>query len=315
MPLSALPLPPTPPLPAMQRLLLIDGQRAHTQLLGSVLSGLCSIHVEGTAAAGWSHVQQDMPDLIVLNTTLPDQDGFALMRQLKADPRTAPIPVIVLSAADDHLNEELALNLGAVDFITYPFRAPILQARVRNHLELARQRLVLARLSHTDGLTGVVNRRHFNTMLSREFSRMQRQNAPLALVLIDVDDFQAYNAHYGHLQGDECLQRIAQAISLQLQRPGDLVSRYGGEEFACLLPDTDAAGGLLCAQAILDSVRALQLPHATSRVARTVTVSAGVAAALPHQLRNAQHLLALADAQLHQAKQSGRDRAIADGAR
>jgi diguanylate cyclase (GGDEF)-like protein len=172
---------------------------------------------------------------------------------------------------------------------------------------------MLQLLSHSDGLTGVANRRFFGAQLAREFLRLQRLAQPLSLVMIDVDHFKAYNDHYGHLVGDECLGQLAQAIQGALHRPGDLLARYGGEEFVCLLPHTALDGAVLVAQGIVDALRALALPHAASPLGSTLTVSMGVACMSPSPSNSAQQLLADADRRLYLAKNAGRDRIVWTG--
>ena len=172
--------------------------------------------------------------------------------------------------------------------------------RVANHkLEVYAQ---------TDGLLGIANRRYFDARLIDEWRRALRERQALGALMIDVDDFKAYNDHYGHLAGDDCLKAIAQAIAGRLQRPVDLLARYGGEEFVVLLPNTGRDGALTVAQDLCAAVRALDLPHACSRVAPRVTVSIGAAARLPDKFGDPSGLIAEADDALYRAKQHGRDR-------
>lgn len=296
--------------PKIQKVLVIDDVEMNAALIASVVATVCEVQTATTGQQGLDMALQHQPDLIVLDVLMPDMDGYEVFRRLKNEPRTAHIPVIFLTAATDAGAEELGLNMGAADFIAKPFRTAVLLARVRNHLELAQQRQLLERLSHSDGLTGIANRRYFNTMLSREFGRMQRHRQPLAVLMIDVDDFKAFNDHYGHLHGDACLQQVAHAIAQCMQRPGDMVARYGGEEFVCLLPDTDLAGALKLAHDIQAAIAALGLHHVQAQATDLVTVSMGAAAVLANTLGNGQQLLAMADARLYHAKRSGRNRIV-----
>lgn len=141
----------------------------------------------------------------------------------------------------------------------------------------------LEALSLTDSLTGIANRRHFDSILQQEWQRAQRLNHPLALAILDVDWFKPYNDHYGHPAGDVCLRQIAQALAATVCRSSDLVARYGGEEFVFITPMTNATGALDIAERVVEAVAALELPHARSPIGQ-VTVSIGVVS-IPLTLR------------------------------
>lgn len=193
-------------------------------------------------------------------------------------------------------------------------RISYLQGLLLAHEAQERERLntVLEQLALQDALTGLANRRHFDLALEQEWERMLREQQPLALLYLDVDYFKAYNDHYGHAAGDDCLRRLAGVLGTASRRPGDLAARYGGEEFVIVLPATDLAGAAEVAERILAQVDALRLPHAASMVAPHVTVSIGVAARLPVADGRPQVLLAAADAALYAAKGAGRHRVELD---
>lgn len=169
----------------------------------------------------------------------------------------------------------------------------------------------LERLATLDGLTGIANRRCFDERLQNEWSRATRSNAPLSLIMADVDYFKRYNDTYGHQQGDECLKAVSAVFQQLAFRVSDLAARYGGEEFAVILPHTDQNGALEVAERIRTEVQALALPHSGSEVASCVTMSLGVATATPAMEHQPKSLLALADRSLYQAKQAGRNRVFA----
>jgi diguanylate cyclase (GGDEF)-like protein/PAS domain S-box-containing protein len=181
-------------------------------------------------------------------------------------------------------------------------------ARVQAEQEMKRMNAQLEALSLTDGLTGVGNRRRFDQTLGSEWMRAQRQQEPLAILMIDVDHFKRYNDHYGHQAGDECLRQVAQAVSSSLRQPLEQVMRYGGEEFAVLLMAADATGGAVVAQRCLDAVVRARIPHEASPVGPMVSISIGVASMVPHSNNSAEQLLHCADQALYQAKQAGRAR-------
>lgn len=170
--------------------------------------------------------------------------------------------------------------------------------------------MALQNLATKDGLTGVANRRSLDEKLQLEWLCCQRANLPMTFILADVDHFKRYNDTYGHQKGDECLRAIAGAISSAVFRPADLAARYGGEEFAVIMPNTDLAGASAVADRICEAVRELAIPHSTSDVTSCVTLSIGVASAIPQQATTAAALVAAADAALYQAKHAGRNRSV-----
>ena len=176
----------------------------------------------------------------------------------------------------------------------------------QRELEAANE--ALGRLAATDSLTGLANVRRFREVLEIEWSRCERTRLPLSLLMIDVDEFKAYNDRYGHPRGDDVLARIARAISGDVRRSADLAARYGGEEFVLLLPDTDEAGAAAVAGHLLAAVRELAIEHGASRAAPIVTVSIGRATRVPTLAERAAVLLQAADNALYQAKAGGRDR-------
>jgi diguanylate cyclase (GGDEF)-like protein/PAS domain S-box-containing protein len=165
----------------------------------------------------------------------------------------------------------------------------------------------LQHLANLDGLTQIANRRGFDEHLQREWNRLTREAASLSLLLCDIDCFKLYNDTYGHIAGDQCLRQIARAIAETLKRPADLVSRYGGEEFAVILPNTAAEGAVQVAEFILARVQQLQIDHGRSPIAPHLTVSIGIATTIPVQQVLPDALVALADEALYQAKAKGRN--------
>jgi two-component system cell cycle response regulator len=182
--------------------------------------------------------------------------------------------------------------------------------RQRAELTLQKVNSELQRLATLDSLTQVANRHRFDRYLDSEWRRLQRDKAHLALILCDVDRFKAYNDTYGHLAGDDCLIRVAQAMTRTCQRPADLVTRYGGEEFAIILPNTDCAGARQVAQQLQQEVQRLQIPHRASGIGDFLTLSMGIACVIPQADISPQELIGKADRALYQAKAKGRDRIV-----
>jgi two-component system cell cycle response regulator len=192
--------------------------------------------------------------------------------------------------------------------LTNPLVMAIKQAELYQQLEAANQKL--QELASIDSLTQIPNRRSFDEVLEREWQRLEREQAPLSLILCDIDFFKNYNDTYGHQSGDECLKKVAQILHQVAQRPGDLAARYGGEEFAVVLPNTDSAGAVYIAETILSSIRTKNLIHESSKISSYLTLSLGIATIIPQDSSSLKWLIAKADEALYRAKQTGRDRYI-----
>ena len=307
-------LPPaSPSIPAgatrRPRLLVVDDQPVNIQAIYQAFADDHQVLMATNGEQALALCLSKQPDLVLLDVVMPGMDGHEVCRRLKADPATAAIPVIFVTAQNDEAAEALGLDLGAVDFIAKPVNPRIMRARVRTHLTLKAQADLLREWVYIDGLTGVHNRRHFDEALAAEWARAVRAGSSLSVLLLDVDFFKRFNDRYGHQAGDDCLRRIAGALAAALKRPGDLVARYGGEEFACLLPDTTLAGALQLARQMAQRVHGLAIAHADSAVAAVVTMSVGVCTQPANGVASAAALLREADAQLYIAKSRGRHQA------
>ena len=197
-----------------------------------------------------------------------------------------------LAAANQQLEQRVAARTAELDLIN-------------DQLRIANQRLTV--LSQTDGSLGIANRRHFEEVLVAEWQRAVRSEYPLALLLIDIDHFKEFNDSRGHLAGDDCLKSVSTAIRSCLRRPTDLAARYGGDELAVLLVDTNLNGATAIATAIEGAIRELKIPHAESRHG-IVSASIGVAALVPNPGQKVVRLIAAADSALYVAKSGGRNR-------
>lgn len=181
---------------------------------------------------------------------------------------------------------------------------------MRDSTDYKKAQSALEALSVTDELTGLHNRRFFNDQLHLEWSRGIRSNEPLALVLLDIDYFKQYNDEYGHIAGDECLKSVARVLQHSLLRSSDVTTRYGGEEFCILLPNTTLEGAFKIADRIRFAIARLEIPHATSEVSSLVTLSDGIACLKPSSQTNPAELVSLADEALYKAKELGRNRSV-----
>jgi diguanylate cyclase (GGDEF)-like protein len=179
--------------------------------------------------------------------------------------------------------------------------------------ELEQSNRELLRLAMLDGLTMIPNRRHFDSYIEEQWTLLSQLQQPLSLIVLDVDCFKLYNDHYGHLAGDDCLKQVAQAIDRALQRPTDIVARFGGEEFAVVLPLTTTQGAQQVAQSIAREIDNLQLSHAYSLVGDRITLSQGISSMIPSIQFSLKTLIATADLALYQAKQKGRNQVFVYG--
>ncbi len=290
-----------------QTVLVVDDESLYVDLIKAILSAECNVisAVNGTEALRFA--LSDSPDLILLDIMMPEMDGYEVCQRLKSDPLTADIPVVFLTALGKIEQEVQGLEMGAIDYIAKPINPEVVKVRVRNHLELKRYRDTLKTLSLRDGLTGIANRRALDDFLHQEWRRAMRNESWLSLLMIDIDHFKPFNDNYGHGAGDDCLISIARALDAALKRPADLCSRYGGEEFACVLPETNAEGAAQMAEVLCQAVRELGLKHEHSSAGDIVTVSVGGASLQPSAGGGSGRLLESADSQLYAAKNAGRN--------
>ena len=294
-------------------ILIVDDTPTNIQVLAESLRADYRVKVATSGQAALEIVARDNPDLVLLDVMMPGMDGYDVCRRLKQQPETQNIPVIFVTARTETVDEELGLNLGAVDYIAKPFHLAIVKSRVRNHINLKLKTDLLESLALLDGLTNIPNRRRFDEALEQEWKRSVRTGTPLSLIMSDIDFFKRYNDNYGHGMGDICLKQVATALAAAITRPSDLVARYGGEEFVALLPETDAEGARLIAERFRSNAEALQIPHERSDASRWVTVSVGVASLIPKAEDAFQELMKQADHMLYRAKELGRNRVCGSG--
>ncbi|MBZ0106271.1 MAG: diguanylate cyclase [Sulfuricella denitrificans] len=289
------------------RILIVDDERININLLNALLKSDYKIMVATDGEQALKAAMTGKPELILLDIVMPGIDGYEVCRRLKATAATQTIPVIFITAMGEVENEAMGFALGAVDYIAKPFNSAVVKARVGVHMKLKRNGDILENLASMDALTEVPNRRAFDQTRKQEWARSLRDGLPISFVMIDIDMFKQFNDNYGHGAGDACLIRIAKALNGCVQRPGDLLARYGGEEFAAILVNTPEEGAQRMAESIQATVAALQIPHAFSAAAPHVSVSIGIATAIPSPSLTADMLSEAADNMLYQAKNAGRN--------
>lgn len=279
-----------------------------------------------------SHEEKGGIDLVLMDIVMKDMTGIEVCGKIKADKKYADIPVVMVTGVTDKEKLKEAFSVGAVDYITKPVSDMELHARVRSVLglrremeerkareaqlvktakELQKANMELERQSSLDGLTGIANRRYFDSTLQKEWRRAKRHDGPISLMLIDLDHFKSYNDFYGHLQGDECLKRVAAALGGVSRRGGDFPARYGGEEFAVVLPETDEASAREMAETLRANIEGMEIPNERSETSRFVTASVGVATMTPGGECEPLDIIKQADEAMYEAKRKGRNMVVA----
>lgn len=289
-------------------ILIVDDDSINVILLHEGLKSDYNTIVSSTGADALLKAARYQPDLILLDMMLPDMNGKEVCRILKRENETAHIPIIFVTGTTDVDSEIEGLQLGASDYFHKPFSVPLVKVRINQQFELINQRKKLEDLAWTDGLTGISNRRLFDLRFSEACRHAERTKTNIHVMMIDIDFFKPYNDFYGHLRGDETLKLVANAINSTVNRPHDIVSRYGGEEFVVLLSEVNPASSVVIADRIKQNILDLQIPHIKSPIHEFVTVSIGVATA--HDtgiLLNEAEFLHMADVCLYQAKHDGRN--------
>lgn len=295
--------------------LVVDDDPSAIQLIHRAIPQYRDIRFATNGSDAHRLIRERIPDVLLLDAEMPGETGFELCRRLKADSEFAQISIIFITSYDGLDFEAQAIEAGAADFIAKPIGGLRVRLRVDLHMRLKQQLDELRTLASTDGLTRLANRRTIDETLVREWSRAQRNDSDVSLLLIDVDHFKLFNDSYGHPAGDRCLQEVARIVGTIGQRPADLAGRFGGEEFALILPDTDVPGALYVANAVRRAVSERNIPHRASPVAPNVTISVGVSCwdsrpppSPKSELRvQPRDLLSAADQALYRAKERGRD--------
>lgn len=292
--------------------LAIDDSPDTHELLDIWLSpeGL-SVHSALTAADGLRLVCVLRPDLVLLDVDLPESSGFEICHRLKSDSATAEIPVIFLTGATRTGDKVRGLDLGAVDYVTKPFDPHELRARVRAALRTKRYQEMLSRRAQIDGLTGLRNRAYFDECLRRELDAGRKHRTPVSLVLVDIDHFKRLNDTAGHPFGDRVLQQVGELLA-RVTTPGATACRYGGEEFAIVLPGTPIELAFRYGESLREAVAELQPMSESGPVA--ITLSGGVACTEEWPETSPPvpgEMLETADRALYVAKSTGRDRIVA----
>jgi len=292
------------------KILIIEDSKLNQEILRRILDKDYDLIFTQTGTEALEKIPIDHPDLVLLDIILPGIDGFEVLTELKKCENTRSIPVIIITGRTNPEEEVKGLKMGAVDYITKPFHEVVVKARVETQEKILKQMRIIEKYGLIDTLTNIPNRRQFDQYLVREWNRTVRDDKPLSILMIDVDHFKIYNDSYGHQQGDVALQKAAETISSSLKRKIDIAARWGGEEFAVLLPNTALEGALLVAETIRKNIETLSIPYIAEETNHNITISIGVATSSLPQVKNVFDLILQADKALYKAKDLGRNRAV-----
>ena len=307
------------------KILVVDDTRTERMIMTSYLEKLgheVIVCTDGKAAI--DAYKEHSLDLILMDVIMPVMDGYESAKTIRSLDNDW-IPIIFLSARVSPDDISAGIDAGGDDYLTKPVDIVVLEAKMKAMQRIAKMRHKLLKTSdelektnnelqqlvNVDGLTGIANRRYMDQFLRIEFSRSIRHQHTLSYILTDIDQFKLFNDHYGHLEGDDCLKKIAKALASVCKRSSDLVARYGGEEFAIVLPSTPLDDAVNIAERLRKAVEDLAISHKDSSVSGVCTLSLGVASIMPQQGDQLSTLMSAADGALYQAKESGRNQVVA----
>ena len=288
-------------------ILIVDDENSNILALTHILGPEYVIYAAKSGNKALEAAEKHQPDVILLDIVMPEMDGYALISTLKNTSLTQNIPVIFISGLSKIEDEEKGLALGAADYISKPFVPGIVKLRVQNQIKIINQLRTIELLSLVDQLTSIPNRRGFDNRFELEWVRAIREATPISILMVDVDMFKLYNDTYGHPQGDVVLQVVAKTIANSLNRPGDYAARWGGEEFAVLLPNTDGPGAFHVAEIIRNNI-ANEIILCADGTQTQITVSIGTNTQIPPRNGSGDRFISYADKALYMAKQTGRNR-------
>lgn len=287
-------------------LVIDDSQDVHRLLRARLRSEELDIISASAGSEGLSAARERCPAIILLDLDMPGMDGFEVLRSLKEDTATSQIPVIVLSGLQSSQDKVTAFDLGAVDYITKPFDLTELRVRVRSALRLQQLVQMLAQRAQIDGLTGLWNRAFFDRRWAEEVSRSLRHARPLSVAMIDLDHFKSVNDSYGHPAGDAVIVGLARVLQREI-RASDIACRYGGEEFALIMPDAGPADARTLCERVRQSLEAVSW---TRHPERKITASLGLAGMTGSSTLTLEAWIETADKNLYAAKRTGRNRVV-----
>ncbi len=266
--------------------------------------------------------KREDPEVVLLDVRMPGMNGYAAVQKMRSMDLEWQRPILFLSSNTDPEAFVTGIKAGGDDYLFKPINRDILEAKLiamerivamRKQLialtaELAWENEKAQEIANIDGLTGLANRRYLDQVLEQEIKRAAREKQPITVIMIDIDFFKDYNDQFGHLAGDDVLRKVAKLLRNAVNRAADLVSRFGGEEFCIVLPNTASQGGLEIAEELRKTVLDARIPHADALENPYLSISLGVSCQVPEADASVAEIIHFADQALYQAKASGRNR-------
>lgn len=289
--------------------LIVDDDNISRTVISTILSDLCRCVTVSNAQDALQYCEQHRPDLMVIDVNMPEMNGLNLCKSIKHNDDLDEIPLIFITGNVSKESQIQCWESGGNDFVSKPVVAQTLIHRVRNHL-LSKLRMdALVDLTFHDSLTGLLNRNYLTQEYPKLSRQLMRNNQRLGIILFDVDNFKQYNDQYGHLAGDQCLERVANILNQHARRSRDAMIRFGGEEFLAILPDTDMQSTRSIARTIVSDVYNANIPHKNTEYDR-ITLSAGAVSTGSFNQDNLDEILEVADVNLYEAKMNGKNRVV-----
>jgi len=292
-------------------ILIIDHQKTYVEIFRNILSPFYEVIVSQNGQEALETAVTETPGIILLDVALPGDSpeitGFGILKRLKKADVVKNIPVIVVTELTSVKEQEKSFSLGAVDYITKPFVSSILLARLRTHVQIIRKIRAIEQAGLIDVLTNLPNRRSFEERFALEWDRAIREKSPISILFMDMDKFKSFNDQYGHTFGDLIIQTSGAIYKRTLKRATDFVSRWGGDEFIIILPNTDSTGACGIARKICRDIANTAIPSIDGTDV-LITISIGIHSETPSRGDDPAIFMDKADKALYNAKKSGRNR-------
>jgi len=284
-------------------ILTVSDNHASLDILCSILSSYYRVKIATSTNEAFAMLKCEDINLIILDMVIYGKDCCEFLAYIKSNEETMRIPVVLIGDSSQPEYEEKGFDLGAVDYISKPFRSSIVKVRVNNQRLIVKQIKAIEELGMQDSLTGVANRRGFDNRIRFEWLRAMRDKTSLCLAIADIDFFKNFNDKFGHIQGDVLLRSLAKQLVSMQRRPADFVARWGGEEFVMIFPNTELNGIVAYSDEIRKSIQEMVIPNLPP-----VTISIGVTSITPTVNSSMEGFFSKADEALYKAKNNGRNR-------